>query len=163
MLSFYLCKEMKKMFGNNYGYNPYYPQQQRFQNMEQPNQQPIMTAYQPPIQMTKPSGLLGKVVDSIDVVKSLEIPLDGSTSYFPLANGEAIISKQLQNDGTSKIVVYKPTQEDKEETVKFATLNDIQDAIDNLDLSDIQDLKDDFKELKNELKDIQKKLKNKGE
>lgn len=142
---------------NNYGYNPYYPQQQRFQNVEQPNQQPMMTTYQPPIQMTKPSGLLGKVVDSIDVVKSLEIPLDGSTSYFPLADNSMIVTKQLQNDGTSKIVVYKPTQEDKKDAIQFATLDDIQEAIDNLDLSDIQDLKDDIKEIKKQLKEFKSK------
>ena len=141
---------------NNYGYNPYL-QQQRFQNIEQPTQQPIITTYQPPIQMTKPSGLLGEIVESIDVVKSLKIPLDGSISYFPLTDGSAIVSKQLQNDGTSKIVVYKPTQEDKKETIQFATLEDIQEAIDNLDLSDIQNLKDDIKEIKKQLKEFKSK------
>lgn len=142
---------------NNYGYNPYYPQQQRFQNVEQPNQPPMMTTYQSPVQLTKPSGLLGKVVDSIDVVKSLEIPLDGSTSYFPLADNSMIVTKQLQNDGTSKIVVYKPAQEEKKDAIQFATLDDIQDAIDNLDLSDIQDLKDDIKEIKKQLKELKPK------
>ena len=141
---------------NNYGFNPYY-QQQRFQNVEQPNQQPIMTTYQPPMQLTKPSSLLGKIVDSIDVVKSLEIPLDGSTSYFPLADNSMIVTKQLQNDGTSKIVVYKPTQEEKKEAIQFATLEDLQEAIDNLDLSDIQDLKDDIKEIKKQLKEFKSK------
>lgn len=147
---------------NNYGYNPYYPQQQRFQGVEQ-TQQPMMTTYQPPVQLTKPSGLLGKIVDSIDVVKSLEIPLDGSTSYFPLADNSMIVTKQLQSDGTSKIVVYKPVQEEKKEAIQYATLEDIEEAINDIDLSDIQDLKDEFKEFKNELKDIQKKLKSKGE
>ena len=141
---------------NNYGYNPYYPQQQRFTGAEQPNQQPMMTTYQPPIQMTKPSGLLGEIVDSIDVVKSLKIPLDGSTSYFPLADNSMIVTKQLQNDGTSKMVIYKPTQEDKKETIQFATLEDIQKAINDLDLSDIQDLKDDIKEIKKQLKGFKK-------
>ena len=144
------------MYGNNYGFNPYL-QQQRFQNMEQPTQQPMMTTYQPPIQMTKPSGLLGEIVDSIDVVKSLKIPLDGSTSYFPLADNSMIVTKQLQNDGTSKIVVYKPTQEEKKEATQFATLDDIQEAIDNLDLGDIQDLKDDIKEIKKQLKEFKTK------
>ena len=140
---------------NNYGYNPYYPQQQRMQGMEQ--QQPIMTNYQPPMQLTKPTNLLGKSVDNIDVVKAMDIPLDGSISYFPLTDGSAIVSKQLQNDGTSKIVVYKPTQEDKKDAIQFATLDDIQDAIDNLDLSDIQDLKDDIKEIKKQLKEFKSK------
>ena len=88
---------------NNYGYNPYF-QQQRFQSNEQ-NQQPIMTTYQQPIQLTKPNYLLGKSVDNIDVVKATDIPLDGSISYFPLTDGSAIVSKQLQNDETRKIIV----------------------------------------------------------
>lgn len=138
---------------NNYGYNPYL-QQQRFQNIEQ---QPIIPTYQQPMQLAKPSYLLGKSVDNIDVVKVTDIPLDGSISYFPLTDGSAIVSKQLQNDGTSKIVVYKPIQEDKKETVQFATLNDIQKAIDNLDLSDIQNLKDDIKEIKKQLKEFKSK------
>ena len=142
---------------NNYGYNPYYPQQQRFTGTEQPNQQPMMTTYQPPVQLTKPTTLLGKSVDNIDVVKAMDIPLDGSISYFPLTDGSAIVSKQLQNDGTSKIVVYKPTKEEKKDAIQFATLDDIQDAIDNLDLSDIQDLKDDIKEIKKQLKEFKTK------
>ena len=142
---------------NNYGYNPYYPQQQRLTGVEQPTQQPMMTTYQPPIQMAKSSGLLGEIVDSIDVVKSLKIPLDGSTSYFPLADNSMIVTKQLQNDGTSKMVIYKPTQEDKKETIQFATLDDIQEAINDLDLSDIQDLKDDIKEIKKQLKEFKSK------
>ena len=142
------------MYGNNYGFNPYY-QQQRFQNIEQ-NQQPLMTTYQQPVQLTKPNNLLGKSVDNIDVVKAMDIPLDGSISYFPLTDGSAIVSKQLQNDGTSKIVVYKPTEE-KKEVAQFATLDDIQEAINELDLSDIQDLKDDIKEIKKQLKELKPK------
>jgi hypothetical protein len=137
---------------NNYGFNPYY-QQQRFQGAEQP-QQPMMTTYQQPMQLTKPNYLLGKSVDNIDVVKATDIPLDGSISYFPLTDGSAIVSKQLQNDGTSKIVVYKPMEEDKKETIQFATLEDIENAINDIDLSDIQDLKDDIKEIKKQLKEF---------
>ena len=141
---------------NNYGYNPYY-QPQRFQNVEQPNQQPMMTTYQPPIQLTKPTTLLGKAVESIDVVKAMDIPLDGSISYFPLTDGSAIVSKQLQNDGTSKIVVYKPAKEDKKETIQLATRDDLQEAIGEIDLSDIQDLKDEIKEIKKQLKELKPK------
>ena len=139
---------------NNYGYNPYYPQQQRFQNVDQSSQQPMMATYQPPIQLTKPTTLLGKAVESIDVVKATDIPLDGSISYFPLTDGSAIVSKQLQTDGTSKIVVYKPTQEDKKEEIKYVTIDDLQEAINDIDLSDIQDLKDDVKDIKKQLKEF---------
>ena len=127
---------------NNYGYNPYYQQQQRMQGIEQ---QPMITTYQQPMQLTKPSGLLGKSVDNIDVVKATDIPLDGSISYFPLTDGSAIVSKQLQMDGTSKMVVYKPVQEDKKDAVKFATLEDI------------QNLKDDIDEMKKQLKEFKTK------
>jgi hypothetical protein len=140
------------MYGNNYGFNPYYPQQ-RFNNTEQP----VMTQYQQPVQLTKPTYLLGKSVDNIDVVKATDIPLDGSISYFPLTDGSAIVSKQLQNDGTSKMVIYKPTQEEKKDAIQFATLDDIQEAINDLDLSDIQDLKDDIKEIKKQLKEFKSK------
>ena len=99
---------------NNYGYNPYY-QPQRFQNVDQQNQQSMMTTYQPPLQLTKPTTLLGKSVDNIDVVKATDIPLDGSISYFPLTDGSAIVTKQLQMDGTSKTIIYKPVKEEGKE------------------------------------------------
>ena len=140
---------------NNYGYNPYFSNQ-KFPQMEQMTTPNYNQQYQQPMQMQKISGLLGKSVDNIDVVKAMDIPLDGSISYFPLTDGSAIVSKQLQSDGTSKMVVYKPAQEDKKDAIQYATLEDIQDAINDLDLSDIQDLRDDIKEIKKQLKGFKK-------
>lgn len=137
--------------------NPYFAQQQqRFQQMvNQPTQpQPYIPTIQP---INNPTSLLGKAVESIDVVKAMDIPFDGSISYFPLTDGSAIITKQLQTDGTSKMVVYKPVQEDKKDAVKFATLEDIENAINDLDLSDIQDIRDDIKEIKKQLKEFKTK------
>lgn len=141
--------------------NPYYNPGQRYQPM---SAQPIMNQpmtpqpyIQPVQQPTSQVGLLGKSVDNIDVVKAMDIPLDGSISYFPLTDGSAIVSKQLQTDGTSKIVIYKPTQEDRKESIQFATLEDIQEAINEIDLSDIQDLKDDVREIKKQLKEFKSK------
>ena len=102
-----------------YMYNPYQqpmPQMQPMQQVQQPiqpmQQQPIPQPVSQPVQNIV---LQGKSVDSIDVVKAMDIPLDGSVSYFPLADGTAIVTKQLQMDGTSKTVVYKPvTENDKE-------------------------------------------------
>lgn len=134
--------------------NPYFAQQQqRFQQMvNQPTQpQPYIPTIQP---INNPTSLLGKAVESIDVVKAMDIPFDGSISYFPLTDGSAIITKQLQTDGTSKMVVYKPVQEDKKDAIQFATLEDIENAINDLDLSDIQDLRDDVKEIKKQLKEF---------
>lgn len=52
-------------------------------------------------------GLQGKAVDSIDVVRAMDVPLDGSITYFPKADGTAIYTKQLLADGTSKINTYQ--------------------------------------------------------
>lgn len=123
------------MFGN---YNqPYYmqPQLQRTQPMEPQYPQYNTNNF------TKPVGLLGKSVDSIDVVRAMDIPLDGSISYFPLTDGSAIVTKQLQNDGTSKTVVYKPTTEGSHVT-KYLTSDDLTRIED-----DIQKLKDNLKSI----------------
>lgn len=140
---------------NNYGYNPYYQQQQRMQGIEQ--QQPMMTAYQQPMQLTKPSGLLGKSVDNIDVVKAMDIPLDGSISYFPLTDGSAIVSKQLQMDGTSKMVIYKPIKENSDDSKKFVTFEEMQSELAKIDILDLEDLKDEIKDIKKQLKEFKSK------
>ena len=140
---------------NNYGYNPYYPQQ-RYQGVDTNNQQPMITTYQQPIQLTKPSSLLGKSVDNIDVVKATDIPLDGSISYFPLTDGSAIVSKQLQMDGTSKMVVYKPVKEDSDDSKKFVTFEEMQNELAKIDILELEDLKDEIKEIKKQLKSMKK-------
>ena len=126
---------------NNYGFNPYY--QQRFQPMpQQPIEQvTVNTAVQ------SRSLLNGKSVDSLDVVKAMDIPLDGSVSYFPLTDGSAIVTKQLQMDGTSKTVVYKPIEESN--ASKYLTFDDI------------EGIKKDYEDLKKEIEVLQDKIKSK--
>lgn len=140
--------------------NPYYNQGQRFQPMAtQPIMNQSMTP-QPYIQPVQPTttqvGLLGKSVESMDVVKAMDIPLDGSISYFPLTDGSAIVTKQLQNDGTSKMVVYKPEKEDKKSEQAFVTFEQLQEEISKLDFADIEDLRDELKEIKKQLKTMKK-------
>lgn len=131
---------------NNYGYNPY------GRYMNQPIQQPIQPIEQP--NMGVKMGLQGKQVESIDVVKATDIPLDGSISYFPLADNTAILTKQLQTDGTSKINIYKLTQEKDISQPNYATLEDLDKKFKQIDLSDLED---DIKDLKNEIKKLKKK------
>lgn len=148
---------------NNYypNYNQFYGQMQM--PKMQPTQpvqpvQPMQTIEQyQPQQIYKQIGLQGKSVDSIDVVKAMDIPLDGSVSYFPLVDGTAIVTKQLQADGTSKTVVYKPI-EDKEITnvPKYITKEDLDKEIKKVDNSSI---KDDIKTLKRKIEDLSEDLK----
>ena len=142
---------------NNYGFNPYY-QTPRYNTMPQ---QPMEQTIQQPLQTSAiPSRniLNGKQVDSVDVVKAMDIPLDGSVSYFPLADGSAIVTKQLQTDGTSKTIVFKPVEEEKA-TVKYITQEELKKSLNAIDLSEIDDLKEELEEIKKELKALKKKEK----
>lgn len=147
-----------------YGYgNPYYfqPQNQRIQPMEQQNQ-PYTSPLQNPMQnspLQNRQFLNGKSVDSIDVVKAMDIPLDGSISYFPIADGSAIVTKQLQTDGTSKTIIYRPVNEEKKDTPAYVTMSDLEKTISELDFGDIEDIKDELKEVKKELKELKNKIK----
>ena len=146
-------------------YNQYNPYMNRFYGQQQTNiPQPIDLSQQtqnvPQMGLNR-AFLNGKQVESIDIVKNLEIPLDGSISYFPLVNGTAIATKQLMQDGTSKITIYE-TKTQKED-MKFATIEDIDKRLEKLEFSEIDDLKDDLEDLKKELKDIKNKLKTKKE
>ena len=126
------------------------------------------------------NSLQGKVVDSLDVVKATDIPYDGSVSYFPLTDSTAIITKQLQQDGTSKMVIYKPMIENEENKTKYVTESDFVKQIEDIDNryvtqddlkeqikavnnKDIKDMKEDIKTLKRKLEDIADDLKYKKE
>ena len=144
-------------------YNPYmnrfYGQQQA--NMPQPMEMSIQQQNTPQMALNRQNMLYGKQVDSLEVVKAIDIPLDGSISYFPLTNGSAIVTKQLQQDGTSKITIYEPkTQKDD---IKFATIEDVDKRLEKLGFSEIDDLKEDLSDLKREFKEIKSKLKTKKE
>lgn len=138
-------------------YNPYFNQQQRPIQQQFDLQQPI----QPYVTQTMPTMaknnvIQGKSVDSIDVVKATEIPMDGSISYFPLSDGTAIVTKQLQMDGTSKITIYKPVEENEKEQVIYVTKEELNKVLDKFDISDITD---EIKDIKKEIKDIRKEIK----
>ena len=142
---------------NPYGqYNPYYNYNQSSQQIHRQQSQ----------QMYKPQNMVslqGKVVDSLDVVKATDIPYDGSVSYFPLTDGTAIITKQLQQDGTSKMVIYKPISQNEEVKPKYITENDFKEQIKDINSKDIKDIKEDIKTLKRRLEDITDDIKYKKE
>ncbi|MDE7425339.1 MAG: hypothetical protein K2N51_16905 [Lachnospiraceae bacterium] len=98
-------------FFNNYqnGYPNYMaPQMNRLNNLENQYQAyQNQNMNQVPNMNQTPQVLQGKAVDSIDVVKAMDVPLDGSITYFPKTDGTAIYTKQLQSDGTSRINTYE--------------------------------------------------------
>lgn len=133
-------------------YNQFYQPQMRMvqpmqqQPMGQQMQQPIMQ----PVQPVQNIGLQGKSVDSIDVVKAMDIPLDGSVSYFPLTDGTAIVSKQLQIDGTSKTIIYEPVKEENKEQPK----NNQNEELINKIKQDNNSLKEGMNSIKDQIQDL---------
>lgn len=148
------------MYGNQFNpfNNPYYGQQPI--NRPQPVEMSIPQQNIPTMQLNRQNGLLGKTVDNIEVVKAIDIPLDGSTSYFPIADGSAIVTKQLQQDGTSRIIVYKPMQ--NKDTPKYVTIEDLEKKLENLDFEEVEDLKTELENIKKEMKELKAKFKLKG-
>lgn len=130
------------MYNNMYNqfYRGSYMQPQAYQPQPQPTYQP-----------QQPVGIQGKTVDSLEVVKAMDIPLDGSVSYFPLVDGSAIVTKQLQQDGTSKTVIFKPV-DNTEPQVKYITPEELKVEISKLDNSK------ELNELKEELKSLRRKM-----
>ena len=140
------------MYGNPY-YNNYRDNQVKYQPM--PNQPMNVPNYMPIPNVTNPM-LLGKIVDSIDVVKAMDIPLDGTVSYFPLSDGTAIVTKQLQTDGTSKTIIYKPIEDNAKDTPQFATMEEVKKEINKIDLSDLEDIREELSQIKKEIKIMKK-------
>ena len=130
------------MYNNMYNqfYRSPFIQPQTYQPQPQPTYQP-----------QQPVGIQGKTVDSLEVVKAMDIPLDGSISYFPLVDGSAIVTKQLQQDGTSKTIIFKPV-DTTEPQVKYITPEELKAEISKLDNSK------ELNELKEELKSLRRKM-----
>ena len=126
---------------NSYNQNPYF---NPYFNPQQP--QPVA-----PMKYNA-GGLQGKSIDNLEVVKAMDIPLDGSISYFPLVDGSAIVTKQLQQDGTSKITIFKPIEAEEASAVKYATIEDIENRINNIKMPDMKPLQDEIKTLKKQIR-----------
>lgn len=89
--------------------------------------------------------------------------MTGSVSYFPLTDNSAIITKQLQQDGTSKVVIYKPISENEEVKIKYVTEDDLKEQMKNVNSKDIKDIKEDIKSLKRRIEDLTDDMKYKRE
>lgn len=114
-------------------YNPYMQRMENLQQFQQALQQPVV-----PTQMSGANQFqpLGKIVESMDIVKVTDIPMDGNTYYFPKADGSEIYSKQFMPNGQTRILTFKPVLEGEpndlpldEEKLKFDAFNAILEGI----------------------------------
>lgn len=106
--------------------NPYMDrmaQLQQYQQSLQPTQMPGAN---------QQMNVIGKIVDSIDVVRATDVPMDGNIYYFPKADGTEIFGKQWLQNGQTRILTFKPCLDDKpnnvsieEEKSKFEPIKDV--------------------------------------
>lgn len=95
-------------------YNPYLQRMENLQQFQQAIQQPML-----PTQMSGTNQFtpLGKIVESMDIVKVTDIPMDGNVYYFPKADGTEIYSKQFMVNGQTRILTFKPVLDDNPNTL----------------------------------------------
>ena len=95
-------------------YNPYLQRMENLQQFQQVIQQPMS-----PTQMSGTSQFapLGKIVESVDMVKATDIPMDGNMYYFPTADGSLIFGKQWLANGQTRILTFKPVLDDNPNTL----------------------------------------------
>ena len=91
---------------------------------------------------------LGKVVDSVDVVKATDIPMDGNAYYFPKADGTEVYMKRWLQNGTTEITAYKPIlDKENKQTITLSSeqeksiLEDFRGVLEGIQM-DIQTLND---------------------
>ena len=143
-------------YPQNYGqqmqqqqYNPYMQRLDHLQQFQQSLQQQQM-----PVQ-NQPFSPLGKYVESIDIVKATDIPMDGNMYYFPKADGSEIYAKQWLANGTTQILSFKPVLndrqgnvQDKQEMPKMGLSDDLVMAF----MQRFDDLTDRFDKLEKSIK-----------
>lgn len=109
-----------------------YPNPNYFSQYQQPMPNPYMDRmaqlqqYQQSLQPTQMPGanqqmnVIGKIVDSVDVVKATDVPMDGNMYYFPKADGTEIFSKQWLPNGQTRILTFKPVSDAETNNVSNA-------------------------------------------
>ena len=126
MMNFQTQQPINQFYQPQQQYMPN-PYMQRMENLQQ-----FQQAIQPQPQMQSANNFtpLGKIVDSVDIVKATDIPMDGNMYYFPKADGSEIFGKQWLANGQTRILTFKAILDDKgnnlsseEEKLKF-TLSD---------------------------------------
>lgn len=137
-------------------YNPYMQRMENLQQFQQAIQQPMS-----PTQMSGTSQFapLGKIVESVDMVKATDIPMDGNMYYFPKADGTEIYGKAWMANGQTRILTFKPVLDDNpntlsqnEEKLNLEVLGQVLEGIQN-----------DIKTITDKLDKMNKPIRNKKE
>ena len=150
-----------QQYPNYFPMNNFYPQQMQ-QQVYNPYMQRMdhLQAMQQQIQTNNQFATLGKIVESVDIVKTMDIPMDGNLYYFPKADGSEIYAKQWLANGTTQVLTFKPVLNNGQENVKVANkmqvLPESEGLIDVL-MKRFDELSDKFDKLEKNIRPVAKK------
>ena len=136
--------------------NPYMQRMENLQQFQQAIQPPII---QNQLQNTNQFSTLGKMVESIDIVKATDIPMDGSMYYFPKADGTEVYGKAWLPNGQTRILTFKPINE--EDTNKVSSETE-KSKIDDIEVF-LKGIQDDIKTINDKIDKIGKPARSKKE
>ena len=91
-------------------------------------QMPYIPPQQPMPQNQMVQGIKGRVVNSEDEILPNEVPMDGTVSFFPLADYSCVIAKIWGGDGKISTFKFVP-EEQPDQKVESATDDDISELI----------------------------------
>ena len=126
-------------------YQPYSPYQQPqygpYQNMcawpGQPMQEqmPVYGYRTQNTAIQKTPAMSGRIVSQEADITPQEVPMDGSFSWFPMADGSAVIVKRWNSDGTIQTVRYAPEATEPQQPVDVvpAYVSDISSRLDRIE------------------------------
>lgn len=75
----------------------------------------------------------GKIVDSVDIVKVTDIPMDGNTYFFPKADGTEVYSKRWLPNGSTEINTYAKVDVNQVEENKNKFEDILMNKLDSID------------------------------
>lgn len=117
-------------------YNPNYYQNNPYNNFQIPQQ-----TQQSNNQM---QTICGKMVDSVDIVKASEVPI-GGYGVFPKADFSELYIKTWNNDGTTRIISFKPFEQKSESESILSRLDELEKKVEKLNKQPVkQEVKYDY-------------------
>lgn len=102
--------------------------------------QPVMPQTQYQFPMPTPTtapvqGITGRVISAFEEIAPNDVPMDGTTAYFPTKDGSTIFARAWNPNGSITTVRYAPVADSPEEDAGGPTLADIVNQ-----LNDIEDI-----------------------
>lgn len=88
---------------------------------------------QQPQQVQPRQAMAGRVIGTAQDVTPNDVPMDGSTAWFPLADGSGVIAKAWRPDGTIGTARYVPDTTEAGASEPQVTLGDVMGRLDAIE------------------------------